>query len=248
MGRLLQTLLAMVTGAIAALLWVERQTSSRPSAPPPRRPPPEPERVIEQVVVPDPEQAAKIEALEAELRQQRALRVAAPDEPPPSVDALRAARARAYELERRLSQPSPDSPPRWSDIDPPLSADLLDATVAHLPRVALWSMPEVADETALWTALGAMQEFAEACEGDWFEFHGDFARWCSESGHPAALDDERCDTDGSHPTFAVDPKVNRSGRMVAPTYVQVGAQRLYYVDDVAGETGRMHIVGASPQA
>ena len=194
--RLFQTLVALVTGAIAALLWVERQTSSKPAprpdppaAPPrssptqpPTQPSPEPERVVEQVVVPDPEQSARIEALEAELEEQRAIRASEPDEPPPSIDAIRAARARSYELERQLTPSASDGSPGWSEITTPALDEMIDAAAEHLPLVALRTEFGRLDASALWTAIGAMQNFAEACEGDWFEFHGDFARWCLESG------------------------------------------------------------------
>ena len=255
--RLFQTLVALVTGAIAALLWVERQTSSRPAplpdppaAPPassptqpPTQPPPEPERVVEQVVVADPEQSARIEELEAELEEQRAIRTSEPDEPPPSIDAIRAARARAYELERQLTQTASGGSPGWPGIATPALEEMIDAVAEHLPLVALRSEINGLDASALWTAMAAMQQFAEACAGDWFEFHGNFARWCLESGHPAALEGDQLGIDEERPTFAVEERVNRSGRQVVPTYVLVGESRLYYVDDVAGETGRMHVVG-----
>ena len=304
MATLLRTLVALVTGAIAALLWVERQTASRPAppAPQPPKPPPEPERVVEtvveevvvpdpqqaariaeleaelaeqrtlrtpppqpapppepervvetvvekvtetvveEVVVPDPEQTARIEALEAELQAQRAIRASEPDEPPPSVDAIRAARARSFELERRLSQSDSLTGPSWTQLAPQSTDELIEAAAEHLPRVALHSAPDSADLAPIWRTLGAMQEFAEACEGDWFEFHGDFARWCAESGHPEAIDGERCQLDEHRPTFTVEARVNRSGQMVVPTYVEAGETRCYYVDDVAGESGRMHVV------
>ncbi len=247
--RLFQTLVALVTGAIAALLWVERQTSSRPAPLPdspassPTQPPPEPERVVEQVVVADPEQSARIEALETELEEQRAIRTSEPDEPPPSIDAIRAARARAYELERQLTPSASDASPGWSEITTPALDEMIDAAAEHLPLVALRTEFGGLDASALWTAIGAMQNFAEACEGDWFEFHGDFARWCLESGHPAALAGDQLGIDEERPTFPVEARVNRSGQQVVPTYVSIGESRLHYVDDVAGETGRMHVVG-----
>ncbi len=258
MASLLRTLIAFLTGAAAAMMWLDRQTRPEPSRPAPVQPPPakpEPEPIVEQVIefafaevhVPDPAQAARIAELEAELEQQRAVRVAPPAEPPPSVDALRAARAHAYELERRLEGADGAAPIRWSERDVPAAAELPDAAAEHLPRVALHSVSDSVDSAALWAALGAMQAFAEACRGEqavWFEFHGDFARWCAESGHPDALGPDRCGHDESHPAFAVAAQVNRSGRLVVPTYVQVGEQRVHYVDDVAGETGRMHVVGA----
>ncbi len=247
--RLLQTLLALVTGAIAALLWVDRQTSSRPTPhpePAPTPPPylhPEPERVVEQVVIPDPDQAARIEALEAELAEQRAIRAPEPSEGHPGVDAIRAARLRALELERELSRERNNSSLRWSQIDPPSAEDLVDAAAEHLSNVALWISPDSLDASELWPVLGAMQEFAETSGGAWFEFDGEFARWCAESGHPHALDPDQPGLDEQRPTFKVAPKVNRSGQQVVPTYVKVGEQKLYWVDDVAGETGRMHVVG-----
>lgn len=246
--RLLQTLLAFVTGVVAAVMWLDRQTSperARP-APEPTPPPaaaPEPERVVEEVVVADPEQAERIAALEAELAEQRALRTEAPGGSHPGVDAIRAARMRALELERELSQNSADGGPRWFEIEAPSAEELLDAAAEHLPRVALWIAPDSLDSHALWAALGAMQEFAEASGGAWFEFDGDFARWCAESGHAHALDPELPGQDEARPTFPVAPSVNRSGVLVVPSYVQVGESRLYWVDDVAGETGRMHVVG-----
>lgn len=245
---LLRTLLAFVSGAVAALIWLERQTSSRPAPanetpPPPPAPPAEPERIVEQVPVPDPEQAAMIEALEAELAEQRAIRAPEPGGAHPGVDAIRAARARALELERQLSRQRGDESPPWFEIEPPSSEDLIDAAAEHLPRVAVWIDPQDTDASALWNALGAMQEFAEASGGAWFEFDGDFARWCAESGHPHALDPDQAANDDSRPSFQVEPRVNRSGRMVVPTYVQVGESKIYYVDDIAGETGRMHVVG-----
>ena len=253
----LRTLLAFVSGAIAAILWLERQTSSRP--PPPQRtppspdpqppaPPPEPERivehVVEHVVVPDPEQAARIEALQAELDEQRAIRTSEPTDPHPGVDAIRAARIRALELEHELARERDDDAPRWDRIQPPTADDLAEVAAEHLPRVALWINPDSLDPLSLWQALGAMQEFAEASGGAWFEFDGDFARWCAESAHPHALDPDQPGIDDSRPTFAVEARVNRSGHMLVPNYVLVGEQRLYYVDDVAGETGRMHVVGS----
>ena len=247
--RLLQTLLALVTGAIAALLWVDRQTSSRPTPrpePAPTPPPdlhPEPERVVEQVVIPDPDQEARIEALEAELAEQRAIRAPEPSEAHPGVDAIRAARLRALELERELSRERNNSSLRWFQIDPPSAEDLVDAAAEHLSNVALWISPASLDASELWPVLGAMQEFAEASGGAWFEFDGEFARWCAESGHPHALDPDQPGLDEQRPTFKVAPKVNRSGQQVVPTYVKVGEQKLYWVDDVAGETGRMHVVG-----
>ena len=251
--RLFQTLVALVTGAIAALLWVERQTSSKPAPRPdppaapstssPTQPPPEPVRVVEQVVVPDPEQSARIEALEAELEEQRAIRTSEPDEPPPSIDAIRAARSRAYELERQLTQSASDGRPGWSEIAAPALDQMIDAVAEHLPLMALRTEVDGLDASTLWTAMGAMQHFAEACTGDWFEFHGDFARWCLESGHPTALEGDQLGIDEERPTFAVEARVNRSGQQVVPTYVLIGETRLYYVDDVAGETGQMHVVG-----
>ncbi len=257
---LFKTLLAFVSGAIAALLWLERQTSSRPAEPappttphpapspsPPSPPPPapEPERVVEQVIVPDPEQAAKIEALETELAEQRAIRASEPDESHPGVDAIRAARTRALELERQLSEQRDDDAPRWFEVVPPSETDIRDLAAEHLPGVALWVETDPIDPEAIWNVLGAMQEFAESCGGAWFEFDGDFARWCAESGHPHALDPDLPGTDDARPTFQVDPRVNRSGQQVVPTYVKVGEARLYWIDDVAGETGRMHVVGCT---
>lgn len=246
--RLLQTLLAFVTGAIAAIMWLERQTApdrARPapsSDPEPAQPPPEPERVVEQVEVPDPQQTARIAELEAELAEQRAIRTPEPTDAHPGVDAIRAARVRALELERQLAQQSEDDPVRWFDLSPS-AEELIDAAVEHLPHVALHVQPDSVDPAQLWKALGAMQEFAQASGGAWFEFDGDFARWCAESGHPHALDPDVPGADEARPTFAVEARVNRSGQMIVPTYIQVGDSRCYYVDDVAGETGRMHIVG-----
>ncbi len=255
---LFKTLLAFVSGAIAAILWLERQTSSTPAAPTqpmpdqpsnpaspasPPPPAPEPERVVEQVVVPDPQQAARIEALEAELAEQRAIRASEPGDAHPGVDAIRAARTRALELERQLSQQQDQDSPGWFDLDPPSADELLDRAAEHLPRVAIWTDLDSIDPAALWQALGAMQEFAEASGGAWFEFDGDFARWCAESGHPHALDPDQPGADDSRPTFPVDPRVNRSGQQIVPTYVKLGEQKLYWIDDIAGETGRMHIVG-----
>ena len=253
----LRTLLAFVSGAIAAILWLERQTSSRPAPPQrtptapdpqPPAPPPEPERivehVVEHVVVPDPEQAARIEALQAELDEQRAIRTSEPTDPHPGVDAIRAARIRALELEHELARERDDDAPRWDRIQPPTADDLAEVAAEHLPRVAFWINPDSLDPLSLWQALGAMQEFAEASGGAWFEFDGDFARWCAESAHPHALDPDQPGIDNDRPTFAVEARVNRSGQMVVPSYVLVGEQRLYYVDDVAGETGRMHVVGS----
>ena len=249
---LFKTLLAFVSGAIAALLWLERQTSPRPPPPSqpqpaqPTTPPPqapEPERVVEQVVVPDPEQAARIEALEAELAEQRAIRTSEPSDAHPGVDAIRAARVRALELERQLSQHRDHDTPRWFEIEPPPPEDLIERAATHLPDVAIWVEVNSLDATTLWKALGAMQEFAAASGTAWFEFDGDFARWCAESGHPHALDPDSPRTDDSRPTFPVDPRVNRSGQQVVPTYVKLGQARLYWIDDVAGETGRMHVVG-----
>ena len=247
--RLLQTLLAFLGGVVAALLWLERQTAPmrQPPASPPQPPPPpatpEPERVVEEVVAADPEQAARIEALEAELAEQRALRTPEPGEPHPGVDAIRAARVRTLELERQLSVQREDGSPRWFDLDPPAAEEVVHAAADHLPRVAIWIEPDSIESAALWNALGSMQEFAEACGGAWFEFDGDFARWCAESAHHAALDPQQVGVDEERPSFAVEPRVNRSGEMVVPNYVTVGETRCYYVDDVAGETGRMHIVG-----
>ncbi len=239
----------MIAGAIAALLWVERQSSSRPTPrpepvqPPSPEPTPEAERIVEQVVIPDPEQAARIEALETELAEQRAMRASEPGEAHPGVDAIRAARLRALELERELASERDDSSLRWFQIDPPSAEDLVNAAVEHLSNVALWISPDSLDASELWPVLGAMQEFAEASGGAWFEFDGEFARWCAESGHPHALDPDQPGIDEQRPTFKVAPKVNRSGRQVVPTYVKVGEKKLYWVDDVAGETGRMHVVG-----
>ena len=150
---------------------------------------------------------------------------------------------RALELERQLSQQQDQDSPRWFDLDPPSADELLDRAAEHLPRVAIWTETDSIDPVALWKVLGAMQEFAEASGGAWFEFDGDFARWCAESGHPHALDPDAPGTDDTRPTFAVEAKVNRSGRMIVPNFVTIGEHRCYYVDDVAGETGRMHIVG-----
>ncbi|MDE2967995.1 MAG: hypothetical protein OXS30_11005 [Chloroflexota bacterium] len=244
--RLLQTLVAFVTGAVAAIMWLERQTSpdrARPTPPPTPAPPPEPERVVEEVLVPDPEQASRIEQLEAELAKQRAIRTPEPGDPHPGVDAIRAARIRALELERQLAREGDGSAQRWFQLDPPSTEELVDAAAQHLPKVALWVSPDSLDCADLWQALGAMQEFAEACGGAWFEFDGDFARWCAESGHPHALDPDLPGSDEERPSFAVAQKVNRSGRQLVPTYVRVGERRCYYIDDVAGETGRMHVVG-----
>lgn len=246
--RLLQTLLAFVTGAIAAVMWLERQTAtdrSRPAPPVESEPastPPAPEPVVEQVEIPDPEQEARIAELEAELAEQRSLRTPEPGAVHPGVDAIRAARARALELERQLSQQSNDGTRHWFEVSP--SADeLVEAAIEHLPQVAVRIQLDSIDSGDMWKTLGAMQEFAEASGGAWFEFDGDFARWCSESGHPHALDPDVAGTDDRRPTFAVEAKVNRSGRMVVPTFVTIGEHRCYYIDDVAGETGRMHIVG-----
>lgn len=244
---MLRTLLAFVTGVVAAIMWLDRRTSpdrSRPapSAPPPP-PPPEPERVVEEVVVSDPQQAARIEELEAELAEQRALRTPEPGEPHPGVDAIRAARMRALELERQLSQNNVDGGPRWFEIEPPTPEDVSEAVAEHLPLVALWVQPDALNAGRLWRALGAMQEYAEASDGAWFEFEGDFAGWCTESGHPHALDPDQVGVDEERPLFTVDARVNRSGQVVVPTYVEVGGQKLYWVDDVTGETGRMHVVG-----
>ena len=247
--RLLQTLLAFVTGAIAAIMWLDRQTSpdrSHPAPPPPPPPPtspPQAERVVEQVLVPDPEQAARIEELEAELAEQRTLRIPEPSEPDPGVGAIRAARMHALELERQLSRNHVHAGPRWSEIEPPALDNVIEAVAEHLPLVALWVQPDPLDPGKLWRALGAMQEYAEASDGAWFEFDGDFAGWCRASGHPHALDPDQVGADEERPDFRVELRVNRSGRMVVPTYVEIETLRLHYVDDVAGETGRMHVVG-----
>ena len=247
--RLLQTLIAFVTGIIAAMMWLDRQTTpdrSRAEPPPPPPPPAapsEPDRVIKEIVVPDPEQAARIEQLEAELAEQRAIRAPEPGDAHPGGDAIRAARLRALELERQLAQHRNNEAPRWFELDPPAPSELIDAAAEHLPNVAIWIEPKSLNPAALWNVLGAMQEFAEASGGAWFEFGGDFARWCAESGHPHALDPDQASADQSRPSFDVEPRVNRSSRMVVPTYVQVGESKLYYVDDIAGETARMHIVG-----
>ncbi len=198
--------------------------------------------MVEQVEVPDPEQEARIAELEAELAAQRSLRTPEPGEVHPGVDAIRAARSRALELERQLSRQSNDDSPRWFDVSPS-SDELIEAAIEHLPRVALRVQPDSIDPGGLWAVLGAMQEFAEASGGAWFEFDGDFARWCAESGHPHALDPDAPGSDEARPAFAVEIKVNRSGEMIVPTFVQIGERRCYYIDDVAGETGRMHIVG-----
>jgi len=245
---MLRVLLAFVSGVVAAIMWLERQTSSdraRP-APPPEpasAPPPEPERVVEEAVVADPEQAARIEELEAELAEQRALRAPEPTDAHPGVDAIRAARMHALELERRLSQNHVDDRPRWFEIDPPPLENVIEAAAEHLPLVALRVQPDPVDPGELWRALGAMQEFAEASGGAWFEFDGDFAGWCRASGHAHALDPDQVGEDEDRPQFYVDPRVNRSGLMAVPTYVEVEDLRLHYIDDIAGETGRMHIVG-----
>ncbi len=251
MAMIVRTVLAFFGGAVAALLWIERQTSSerpqpgRPAGPDPAEPERHVEPVVREVVVPDPEQAARIESLEAELAEQRARRELPPDEPPPSVDAIRAARARAFELERRLSDQRSDLAPRWSDVEAPQIEGLIDAAAEHLPLVSLGGVPDTADPALVWSALGALHEFTQACRADWFEFHGDFARWCAESGHPDAVPADWLGVDESMPRFAVDSRVNRSGEMVVPRYIQVGDHRLHYVDDVAGETGRMHVAGSS---
>ena len=244
MGELLRALAAMFAGAIAAMLWLERQTSPRPPpTPEPAVPPPspEPERVIERI--PDPEQAERIASLEAELAAQRAIREPAPDAPHPGVDAIRAARARALELELQLSEQRDGVPNRWFEIPTPSAGELLDLAAVHMPRVAIRVPTSDLDSDAMWKAVGAMQEFAEASGGAWFDYDGDFARWCAESAHHLALDPDLIGVDDSRPTFAVERQVNRSGQMVVPTFVTVGEHRCYYVDDVAGETGRMHIVG-----
>ncbi len=241
--RLLQTLIAFVTGAVAAIMWLERQTSPDRSAPSPL---PQQERAaepVEEAAAPDPEQARRIEELEAELAEQRALRTPEPSDPHPGVDAIRAARIRALELERQLSRNSVHAAPRWYEIDPPALEDVIEAVAEHLPQVALRVQPEPVDSGQLWRALGAMQEYAEAADGAWFEFNGDFAGWCRGSGHPHALDPDQVGEDEERPQFPVESRVNRSGRMIVPAYVEVEHVKLHYVDDVAGETGRMHVVG-----
>ena len=248
--RFIQTLLAFLGGAVAAMLWLDRQTPPERSQPSqPEDPAPRAERVVE----PDPDQAAL-----AELADQRSRREPPPDEPTPEIDAIRAARARAYELERQLARQLAGqdrvSTPHWSEIEPPAPEALIDAAAMHLPGVALRAAPKSDDpdvRAAIWAALGALHEFAQACADNsaasaWFEFHGDFARWCAESGHPDALPAERLGIDASRPIFPVDVRVNRSGEMVAPGYITVGdggGRRLYYIDDAAGATGRMHVVG-----
>ena len=246
--RLLQTLLAFVTGIVAAVMWLERQTAgerSRPASPVEPQPDstdPTPERVVEQIEVPDPEQEARIAELEAELAEQRSMRTPEPGEVHPGVDAIRSARARALDLERQLSQQSGDGTRYWFDVSP-AADELIEAAIEHLPQVAIRVQLDSIDSPDMWSVLGAMQEFAEASGGAWFEFDGDFARWCAESGHPHALDPDVPGTDETRPTFAVEAKINRSGQMIVPTFVTIGEHRCYYVDDVAGETGRMHIVG-----
>ena len=251
MGGLLRAVVAFVTGAVAAVLWLERRTevdrarSAPAPAPMPiaKAPSLESERVVEEVVVSDPEQAARIEALEAELAEQRAQRTPEPTESHPGVDAIRAARMHALALERQLSQNHADRGPRWFEIDPPTVEDVIEAVAEHLPLVALWVQPDPVDAGELWRALGAMQEFAEESGGAWFEFDGDFAGWCRASGHAHALDPDQVGEDEARPQFQVDPRVNRSGQMAVPTYVQIETHKLFYVDDIAGETGRMHVVG-----
>lgn len=253
---MLRTLLAFVTGVIAAVMWLERQTgrerprsaatapATAPAAPvEPAPAAPEPERVVEEVVVPDPEQSARIEALEAELAEERALRAPEPGEGHPGVDAIRAARTRALELERELSQVRDSGVARWFEVEAPSAEGLIDAAAEHFPNVAIWIEPDAVEPDELWRVLGAMQEFADASGGAWFEFEGDFGGWCAQSGHPHALDPELPGLDEERPTFTVEARVNRSGRMVVPNYVQVGERRLYWVNDVGGETGRMHVVG-----
>ena len=245
--RLLQTLIAFASGAIAAIMWLERRTApDRPASaptPPAEPPPPEPECGVEEVVVADPQQAARIEELEAELAAQRAQRTPEPTDPHPGVDAIRAARMHALALERQLWQNHADRGPRWFEIGPPTVEDVIEAVAEHLPLVALWVQPDPVDAGELWRALGAMQEFAEESGGAWFEFDGDFAGWCRASGHAHALDPDQVGEDEDRPKFPVDPRVNRSGQMAVPTYVQIESRRLHYIDDIAGETGRMHVVG-----
>ena len=248
MSEILRTLGALLAGALAALLWADRQRSPKPA-----RPEPDIEFVEQEVYVDNPEQAERISELESALAEQsdelaaeRARREPPPEEPPPSIDAIRAARARAYLLERELSQRDDSSPSHWTELAPEHPDALADAVAEHLPRVAwhppLESLGDI-ELAQVWQTLGAMHEFAEACAGDWFEFHGDFARWCRESGHPHALDPDVCATDADNPAFRVPERVNRSGQLVVPTYVTVGEARFHFVDDVAGETDRMHIVG-----
>lgn len=248
--RFLQTLLAFVTGVVAAIMWLDRHAPPERSSPAPQTPappPPEPERVVdrvvERVVVPDPEQAERIEQLEAQLEEQLALFTSEPTELNARIDAIRAARMHALELERRLSGNNVHGGHRWHELEPPALEDVVDAVADHLPRVALWVQPDPVDPGKLWRALGAMQEYAEASEDAWFEFVGDFAGWCRQSGHPHALDPDQVGEDEERPEFQVELRVNRSGQMVVPTYVEVEILRLHYVDDVAGETGRMHVVG-----
>ena len=252
MGSILRTLAALVTGALAALVWVEQRQPTRAperagedSARPPAA-------AVERVEVPvaDPEQTERISALEAELAAERSRREAAPDEPPPTVDAIRAARARSFALERELALR--DNGPEiahWTVNAPVSTSEIADAAAEHLPEVA-WHIVDTAafdsaafDVSALWSALGAMQEFAIATDSDWFEHHGDFAGWCRESGHPHAYEGDGLGEDPELPSFDVPAAVNRSRRMVVRNYVLVGERRLYYVDDLGGETGRMHIVG-----
>ena len=111
------------------------------------------------MVVADPEQSARIEELEAELEEQRAIRTSEPDEPPPSIDAIRAARARAYELERQLTQTASGGRPGWPGIATPALEEMIDAVAEHLPLVALRSEVDGLDASALWTAMAAMQQF-----------------------------------------------------------------------------------------
>lgn len=246
MGELFRTLAALLAGAFAALLWADRQRPSRATDAPEQSAPGSsaPEPIMEEIPVRDPLLEQRIEELELQLTAERARREAPPDEPPPNVDAVRAARARAYALERQLADQEAAAQTRWSDLQP--GADqMLDAVVEHLPAVALHAPSEGLDPAQLWRALGAMQAFCEACQEDWFEFHGDFARWCAESGHPDALDGSDVGDDPRRPIFAAPTRVNRSGQLVVPTYVAVGAFRLYYVDDIGGETGRIHVVGVA---
>ncbi len=247
MGGILRTLAALFTGALAALLWVEQRQPTRA-----------PERAGEdsagapaagvervEVAVADPEQVERIVALEAELAAERSRREAAPEEPPPTVDMIRAARARSFALERELALREGGAEiAHWTVNAPVSTSEIGDAAAEHLPEVA-WHIVDAAtmEVSALWSALGAMEEFAIANDSDWFEYHGDFAGWCRESGHPHALDVDVLGEDSELPSFEVPAEVNRSRRMVVRNYVLVGERRLYYVDDLGGETGRMHIVG-----
>ena len=103
-----------------------------------------------------------------------------------------------------------------------------------------------------WRALGALHEYAVSEH----EYAGDVWRWMKESGNKHAWHADRVAMHespitmamhGAARTFAIDTRVEASGKITMQAHLKIAAHggqhvpRVFFHDDTTGETGLVHI-------